>query len=211
MTLKLASALMAGTLLAGCASTMADDGMQTSQSTAPMTSSSMPMGKTAMTNPMVGGVAMLSNRTIVQNASAAPNLTTLVKAVTAAGLGTTLSGAGPFTVFAPDNAAFDRLPAGLLDTLLTPAGKPSLTKILTYHVVPGTLTAADLTARLAAGNGTARLTTVEGEMLTLTKGPNGNIKIDGLNGSEGYVTTADVRQSNGIVHVINGVLVPTVG
>ncbi len=215
MTLKLASALMAGTLLTGCASTMADDGMQTSASTqssmsTPMANTSMKTNTTAMANPMVGGAAMMANRTIVQNASAAPNLTTLVKAVTAAGLGGTLSGPGPFTVFAPTNEAFDRLPAGLLDTLLRPESKPLLTKVLTYHVVPRSLSSADLSSLIAASNGRAMLQTVAGEMLTLTKGPNGSIKIDGMNGSEGYVTTADVRQSNGVVHVVNGVLVPTV-
>lgn len=221
MTIKFASALMAGTLLAGCTSTMADDGMETSASTqssmsTPMANSSMSTSTktTAMAmpaNPMVGGAAMLSNRTIVQNASAAPNLTTLVKAVTAAGLGGTLSGAGPFTVFAPTNEAFDRLPAGLLDTLLKPESKATLTKVLTYHVVPGNLSSAQLLSLIAAGNGRATLQTVEGEQLVLTRGPNSSIKIDGMNGSEGYVTTADVRQSNGVVHVVNGVLVPTVG
>lgn len=222
MTIKLASALLAGTLLAGCASTMADDGMETSASTQSTMSTqtatsarTMPMNdsmaRTTMpANPMVGGAAMMSNRTIVQNASAAPNLTTLVKGVTAAGLGGTLSGPGPFTVFAPTNEAFDRLPAGLLDTLLKPESKPLLTKVLTYHVVPRSLSSAELLGLIAAGNGRATLQTVAGEMLTLTRGPNSSIKIDGMNGSEGYVTTADVRQSNGVVHVVNGVLVPTV-
>ena len=220
MTFKIATALMAGTLLAGCASTMADDGMQTSASadadmnrtTAPGTR--MQPAKTsssAMTNPMVGGVAMMSNMNIVQNASKAPNLTTLVKAVQAADLVSTLQGAGPFTVFAPTNDAFDRAPAGFVSGLMMPANKSVLQKVLTYHVVPGRITAADLVKRINAGGGTAMIATVEGENLTFKLGPNGNVMVMGMGGSNGYVTTADVMQSNGIVHVVNGVLAPTIG
>lgn len=222
MTLKLATALMAGTLLAGCATTMEDDGMQTSASTGTTMATdinTMPARTTTSTrttttttmpaNPMVGGAAMMANKTVVQNASAAPNLTTLVAAVKAADLVGTLSGPGPFTVFAPTNDAFNRLPAGVLDSLLKPESKGTLQKVLSYHVVPRSLSSAELLSLISAGNGRATLQTVAGEQLVLTMGPNNSIKIDGMNGSEGYVTTADVRQSNGVVHVINGVLVPT--
>lgn len=226
MTLKLATALMAGAALVGCVSTteMDEEGMQTSASsdtTMASDMSTMPANTTTRTtttttsrtsmpaNPMVGGAAMMANKTIVENASAAPNLTTLVAGVKAADLVGTLSGPGPFTVFAPTNDAFNRLPAGVLDSLLKPEMKGTLDKVLKYHVVAGRLTAKDLNARLKAGNGRTMLTTVAGEMLTLSVGPNNSIKIDGMNGSEGYVTTPDVMQSNGVVHVINGVLVPS--
>ena len=218
MTLKIATALMAGTLLAGCASTMADDGMQTSASAdmtpARTTSTTMTRPATSVTtptNPMVGGVAMMSNMNIVQNASKAPNLSTLVSAVQAADLVSTLQGAGPFTVFAPTNDAFDRAPAGFVSDLMLPANKPVLQKVLTYHVVPGRITAADLMSRIRAGGGQAMIKTVEGENLTFKLGPNGNVMVMGMGGSSGFVTTADVMQSNGIVHVINGVLAPTIG
>ena len=216
MTLKLATALMAGTLLAGCTSTMADDGMQTSSSTstttAPRTGTTAMNNSTTMAtkpNPMVGGAAMMANMNIVQNASKAPNLSTLVSAVQQAGLVSTLSGPGPFTVFAPTNDAFDRAPPGLVSTLMMPENKALLTKVLTYHVIPGKLTGMDLMNRIKAGGGRTTIRTVEGENLTFTTGPNGNIMIDGMNGSNAYVTTADVMQSNGVVHVINGVLAPT--
>ena len=215
MTYKLATALLAGTLLAGCASTMADDNMDGSMQTSASTDMSMPATttttttKTTMKNPMVGGAAMLANRNIVQNASAAPTLTTLVKAVTAADLGSTLSGPGPFTVFAPTNDAFDRAPAGLVSTLMMPENKALLQKVLKYHVVSGKLTAADLMQRIKAGGGTATLTTVEGETLNLMLGANNSVMVMGKNNSNAYVITPDVMQSNGVVHVINGVLAPT--
>lgn len=217
MTLKITAALMAGTLLAGCASTMADDGMQTSASSdTTMTPSSKTTTRTTTTtsmpaNPMVGGVAMMSNMTIVENASKAPNLTTLVSAVTAADLAGTLSGPGPFTVFAPTNDAFTRVPQAFLTQLMQPENKPVLTKLLTYHVVPGRITAKDLMDRIKAGGGTYMAKTVEGENLTFRMGPSGNVMIMGQNQSSAYVTTADVMQSNGVVHVVNGVLSPTIG
>jgi uncharacterized surface protein with fasciclin (FAS1) repeats len=158
-------------------------------------------------NPMVGGAAMDASKTIVANASAAPNLSTLVKAVTAAGLVPTLSGPGPFTVFAPTNDAFGRLAPGTVDTLLQPANKALLTKALTYHVVPGTITAAQLLARIEQGGGKLTLTTVEGSPLTVTKEVQAVVLTD-VNGNKSYVETPDVRQSNGIVHVVNGVLLP---
>ncbi|WP_409929004.1 fasciclin domain-containing protein [Sphingomonas sp. BAUL-RG-20F-R05-02] len=168
-----------------------------------------PAGQTAP-NPMVGGVAMDATKTIVANASVAPNLTTLVKAVTAAGLVQTLSGPGPFTVFAPTDAAFARLAPGTVDTLMKPANKATLTKVLTYHVVPGKITIAQLTAQATAAGGTTTLTTVEGEPLKVTV--NGNVvELSDVNGNKSYISTADVMQSNGVVHVVNGVLLPKLG
>ena len=161
-------------------------------------------------NPTVGGAVMDEAKPIAVNAAAAPNLTTLVKAARAADLISTLSGPGPFTVFAPDNEAFTRLAPGTVDTLLKPANKPSLAKLLTYHVVPEALTLSDLRQRMAAGGGTATLTTVEGEPLKVTD-VSGAIMLTDVNGNKSYVETADVRQSNGIVHVVNGVLIPKLG
>lgn len=168
----------------------------------------------AKPNPTVGGAAMEPTKTIVENASAAPNLTTLVSAVKAADLATTLSGPGPFTVFAPTNDAFSRVDKTSLATLLKPENKAKLTKVLTYHVVPGTITAADLVAKADAGGGTTTLTTVEGEPLTVkvTKSATGAaVEISDVNGNKSYLETADVRQSNGVVHVVNGVLFPKLG
>ena len=170
-----------------------------------MQSDAAPMTEGA--NPTVGGAPMVATRTIVENASAAPNLSTLVAAVKAAGLVQTLSGPGPFTVFAPTNDAFSRLAPGTVDTLLKPANKASLVKVLTYHVVPGTITSAQLKQQIAAGGGTARLTTVEGEPLMATLA-NNVILLTDVNGNKSYIETADVRQSNGMVHVVNGVVIP---
>ncbi|WP_373929106.1 fasciclin domain-containing protein [Sphingomonas aerolata] len=168
---------------------------------------STPNGPIAVANPTVGGVPMIATRTIVDNASAAPNLATLVTALKAADLTATLSGTGPFTVFAPTDAAFGRLAPGMVQTLLKPENKASLAKVLTYHVVPGDITAADLKARVAAGGGTAALTTVEGDAITVTL-VGDIIALTDVNGNKSYIETADVRQSNGIVHVVNGVIVP---
>ncbi|MFJ6023428.1 fasciclin domain-containing protein [Brevundimonas sp. NPDC092305] len=162
----------------------------------------------ASTDPMVGGVAMSPNDTIVANAAKAPNLTTLVSAVQAAGLAETLGGAGPFTVFAPDNAAFEKIPAATRDSLMAPAGKADLTKILTYHVVPGRLTAADLQTQAQAGGGTATLTTVQGEQLKVSAGPNGSWVVTDAKGGTSTITQADVGQSNGVVHIVDTVLMP---
>ncbi|HWW11285.1 MAG TPA: fasciclin domain-containing protein [Brevundimonas sp.] len=162
----------------------------------------------ATQDPMVGGAAMSPNDTIVTNAAKASNLTTLVAAVQAAGLAETLGGAGPFTVFAPDNAAFEKVPVAARESLMSPAGKADLTKILTYHVVPGRLTAADIAAQAQANGGTATLTTVEGGALTVTAGPNNTWVITDENGGRSTITQADVGQSNGIVHVIDTVLMP---
>lgn len=158
-------------------------------------------------NPMVGGAPMYADRDIVTNASASPEHTTLVSAVQAAGLVDTLKGPGPFTVFAPTNAAFAKLPAGTVDGLLAPDKKADLTKVLTYHVVPGNLDAAALTQQIQAGGGTAMLKTVEGESLT-AKADGGTVTLTDAKGNVARVTTADVRQSNGVIHVIDTVLMP---
>lgn len=159
-------------------------------------------------NPMVGGAPMYANKDIVDNAVNSADHTTLVAAVKAAGLVDTLKGAGPFTVFAPTNAAFEKLPAGTVDTLLKPDMKPDLTKVLTYHVVPGKVDAATLTAQIQAGNGNATLTTVQGGTLTASVGPDGNVIVTDAKGNQATVTTADVMQSNGVIHVIDAVLMP---
>jgi len=162
----------------------------------------------AAAEPMVGGASMSPTDTIVANAAKASNLTTLVAAVQAAGLAETLSGPGPYTVFAPDNAAFEKVPADTLNGLMAPAGKDDLTKILTYHVVPGRLTAADIAAQATANGGTATLTTVQGESLKVSAGPNGTWVITDAKGGTSTITQADVAQSNGMVHVIDTVLMP---
>jgi uncharacterized surface protein with fasciclin (FAS1) repeats len=157
--------------------------------------------------PMVGGAAMYPTKTIVENASQSKDHTTLVAAVKAAGLVDTLSGPGPFTVFAPTNAAFAKLPAGTVDTLLKPENKAALTGVLTYHVVPGTVTAADLTAKIKAGGGKAVVKTVAGGDLTATAA-GGTVMLTDAKGGMAHVTQADVMQSNGVVHVVDAVLLP---
>jgi uncharacterized surface protein with fasciclin (FAS1) repeats len=158
-------------------------------------------------NPMVGGAAMFPSKTIVQNASKAKNLTTLVAAVGAAGLADTLSGPGPFTVFAPTNAAFAALPAGTVETLLKPENKATLTKILTCHVVSGKVMAKAVIGLVKAGGGKATVKTVGGCDLILQVGK-GKVHITDETGATAQVTQADVVQSNGVVHVINKVLLP---
>jgi uncharacterized surface protein with fasciclin (FAS1) repeats len=158
-------------------------------------------------NPMVGGAAMYSTRNIVQNAIDSKDHTTLVAAVKAAGLVDTLSGKGPFTVFAPTNGAFDKLPAGTVATLVKPENKGTLTKILTYHVVPGRITAQQIAAMAARHHGTATLTTVEGESLRFMKSGNGWV-VEDAKGGKARITIANVMQSNGIIHVIDSVLMP---
>ena len=159
-------------------------------------------------NPAVGGASMDATKDIVTNASAAPNLSTLVAAVKAADLVATLQGAGPFTVFAPTDDAFAKLPAGAVDGLLKPEMKADLAAVLTYHVVAGNVDAAALTQQIEAGGGKAVLTTVQGAALTATPDGNGGITLTDAKGATAKVTTADVRQSNGIVHVIDSVLMP---
>ena len=148
----------------------------------------------------VGGAPMYANKTIVENASASADHTVLVGAVKAAGLEPTLSGAGPYTVFAPTNAAFAKLPAGTVETLMEPESKGTLTGILTYHVVPGVVLAEDLKRSIQRGKGKAELATVGGGKLTATEA-NGAIVLTDANGGQARVTQGDVMQSNGVVHV----------
>jgi uncharacterized surface protein with fasciclin (FAS1) repeats len=161
-----------------------------------------------MKDPDVGGAPMYSDKTVVANASTAPNLTTLVAAVKAGGLVDTLSSPGPFTVFAPTNDAFDKLPAGTVDTLVKPENKATLDKILTYHVVKGKITSKDLMKWIKKSGGSYTATTVEGGKLTFTMDM-GKIKITDEKGGTAWITTADVYQSNGVAHVIDTVLMPS--
>ncbi len=155
----------------------------------------------------VGGAPMYPSKNIVQNAVNSKDHTTLVAAVKAAGLVDTLSGAGPFTVFAPTNAAFSALPAGTVDTLLKPENKGALTKVLTYHVVAGRMTANDLIAAIERGGGKAALTTVEGEPLTAMLSGKTLWVVD-AKGGRAQVAIGDVLQSNGVIHVVDKVLMP---
>ena len=165
-------------------------------------------GTAQKTDPTVGGAAMNASSTIVTNASAAPNLSTLVAAVKAAGLVDTLNSAGPFTAFAPTNDAFAKLPAGTVDTLVQPENKDQLTKILTYHVVKGTYDSKKLLKEIKKAGGSLQLPTVQGEMLTFSVDSMKMVKITDAKGGSAMVTTADVYQSNGVVHVIDTVLMP---
>ena len=184
------AAAAAAMSLGGCAM---NDGMAMGQSTADVA--------------YVGGAAMYPTMTIVENAVNSPIHTTLVAAVKAAGLVDTLSGPGPFTVFAPTNDAFAKLPAGTVDNLLLPQNKAMLQSVLTYHVVPGRIAAADLMAQIQAGGGRATLTTVQGEPLTATM-MNGMVMLTDTKGNMAHVTQGDVMQSNGVIHVIDTVLMP---
>jgi len=155
----------------------------------------------------VGGAPMYATKDIVDNAVNSKDHTTLVAAVKAAGLVDTLKGPGPFTVFAPTNASFTALPAGTVDTLLKPESKPALTKVLTYHVVPGRLDAAALRQQISAGGGKAMLKTASGGTLIAMASGNG-IAISDEGGGSANVTIADVLQSNGVIHVVDKVLLP---
>ena len=156
---------------------------------------------------MVGGAPMYPSRNIVENAVHSKDHTTLVAAVKAAGLVDTLAGAGPFTVFAPTNEAFARLPAGTVETLLKPENKAQLTSVLTYHVVPGRMTAADIDALIKQGGGKAMLKTVEGEDLTFEH-RDGHLWVIDAKGDKAEVTIPNVMQSNGVIQVSNKVLLP---
>lgn len=158
-------------------------------------------------NPMVGGAAMYKNKDIIDNAMNSKDHTTLVAAVKAAGLVETLKGKGPFTVFAPTNAAFDALPAGTVDTLLKPENKAMLTKILTYHVVAGNMDSKAIMKAIKKGNGSATLTTVAGGKLMAKMDGDALVLMDEKGGMS-RVTIADVRQSNGVIHVIDTVVMP---
>lgn len=155
----------------------------------------------------VGGAPMYATKDIIDNAVNSKDHTTLVAAVKAAGLVDTLSGAGPFTVFAPTNAAFAKLPAGTVDTLLKPENKGQLTSVLTYHVVPGRITAADIAAKAKMNGGVASYATVQGGMLKFKKMGAGWAVMDDK-GDTGMITIPDVMQSNGVIHVIDTVMLP---
>ena len=210
MKIKLLTlALMSGIALAACSADDTDADMaastpepaMTDPATDPMATTPDPMTDDSMAAP---GADM----DIVANASNSPDHTTLVSAVQAAGLVETLQGPGPYTVFAPTNAAFDALPAGTVDGLLEPDSKDELTGVLTYHVVEGSLDAAALTQQIEAGNGEARLTTVAGGELVAKANPAGGVTITDAQGNTANVTTADLRSSNGVIHVVDKVLMP---
>jgi uncharacterized surface protein with fasciclin (FAS1) repeats len=156
---------------------------------------------------MVGGAAMYPSKTIVENAVNSKDHTTLVAAVKAAGLVDTLASAGPFTVFAPTNAAFEKLPDGAVEGLLKPQSKAALTGVLTYHVVPGRMSAQDLMAKVKAGGGKAMLKTAQGETLTVSQ-QGSDLMVWDAKGGSATVTVADVNQSNGVIHVVDTVLMP---
>jgi uncharacterized surface protein with fasciclin (FAS1) repeats len=170
-----------------------------------MGSGSMSGGAMAATSVSVAGAPMYANRNIVQNAQNSPIHKTLVAAVVQAQLAETLSGPGPFTVFAPTDTAFNAVPASTRSSLMQDANRPQLQSVLTYHVVPGRLTAADLMAQVRAGNGTANLTTVQGGRLMVHMANGGLTVMDG-SGKTARVTQGDVLQSNGVIHVIDRVL-----
>src|ERR1700693_5539581 len=159
-------------------------------------------------NPVVGGKEMFPNKNIIENAVNSADHTTLVAAVKAAGLVDTLEGAGPFTVFAPTNEAFAKLPAGTVDTLLKPENKQMLTTVLTYHVVPGRFTEADIDAMIKQGGGKAMMKTVQGEDLTFARGA-GHLWVIDAKGDKAEVTIPNVMQSNGVIQVIDKVLLPS--
>lgn len=187
-----------------------------SQQQEPSTAAEAPMtnapeaptaGQSGEQTVMVGGAAMYPSKNIVENAVNSQDHTTLVAAVKAAGLVDTLASAGPFTVFAPTNEAFSKLPEGTVDSLLQPENKGKLTTVLTYHVVAGRMTARDLASAVEAGGGTATLKTVAGGELKVT--PKGStLEITDAAGGKSTVTIADVLQSNGVIHVVDAVLLP---
>ena len=164
-------------------------------------------GTAAVANPMVGGAAMYANKTIVQNALNSKDHTTLVAAVKAAGLVDTLNSKGPFTVFAPTNAAFAKLPAGTVETLVKPENKAKLTSILTYHVVPGRYTAGMIASMAGKHHGMATLKTVDGENLRFMKS-GGSWVVEDVHGGKARITIPNVMQSNGVIHVVDTVLMP---
>lgn len=164
-------------------------------------------GNTFAQTKMVGGATMYPSKNIVENAVNSKDHTTLVAAVKAAGLVPTLEGKGPFTVFAPTNEAFDALPVGTVETLLKPENKAKLTSILTYHVVAGKLSSEDLMKMIKDHNGKATLKTIEGENLYITMDGK-YLMVTDENGGTAKITIADVNQSNGVIHVINKVLLP---
>jgi uncharacterized surface protein with fasciclin (FAS1) repeats len=200
-------AAVAATLVAAAGAAHADGyGRGFPDNNAFLPAATMAMGASTSTK-MVGGAAMYPTRDIIDNAVNSRDHTTLVAAVKAAGLVDTLKTAGPFTVFAPTNMAFGALPAGTVDTLLKPENKATLAQVLTYHVVPGRLDATALGEQIRAGGGKAMRKTVSGGMLTATMRGNEVVIVD-AKGNMAVVTTADVYQSNGVIHVVDQVLLP---
>ena len=198
MKLALTAACAAVLVLSACAGGM--------RSSSPNTPNGMTASDT-MGSKMVGGAPMFPSKDIIDNAVNSKDHTTLVAAVKAAGLVDTLKTPGPFTVFAPTNVAFSGLPAGTVDTLLKPENKPTLTKVLTYHVVPGRLDANALAGQIRAGGGSAKLKTASGGELTAMM-MGSNIVVRDAKGGVATVTTSDVYQSNGVIHVVDKVLLP---
>jgi uncharacterized surface protein with fasciclin (FAS1) repeats len=193
---KLVRALLAGAF--ACALALSFGAVNTTPSFAKM------MEKTVE----VGGAAMYPSKNIVENAINSKDHTTLVAAVKAAGLVDTLESKGPFTVFAPTNAAFDKLPQGTVSSLLKPENKTQLKNVLTYHVVAGKYSAATLAKEANANGGKLELKTVEGEPITIEGDKMGGWWVVDAKGDKAKITIADVNQSNGVIHVINGVLLP---
>ncbi|WP_322965529.1 fasciclin domain-containing protein [Sphingomonas fuzhouensis] len=150
---------------------------------------------------------MVPTRTILDNATATPSLSSLVAAIRAAGLATTLAGPGPYTLFAPSNEAFARLAPGVQEQLLQPANRDSLVKLLRFHMVPGVVGIADLQEKIAAGGGSATLMTVQGEPLTVSM-TQSVITLTDSGGNKSYIEAGDLTQANGVIHIVNGVLVP---
>ncbi|MDQ1230939.1 fasciclin domain-containing protein [Sphingomonas sp. SORGH_AS_0879] len=157
--------------------------------------------------PMMPDQAMAPTRTILDNAAATPSLSSLVAAVRASGLATTLAGPGPYTLFAPSNEAFGRLAPGVQEQLLQPANRDSLVRLLRFHMLPGTVGVAELQRRIAAGGGTATIMTVQGEPLTVTM-TQSVITLTDAGGNKSYIEAGDLAQANGVIHIVNGVLVP---
>ncbi|HEX8402042.1 MAG TPA: fasciclin domain-containing protein [Allosphingosinicella sp.] len=201
--LSISAAALGLLAVAGCVAPSATTEVQTR----PATTARPAPAATTPAYPTVGGAAMYPNRTIVQNAANSRDHTTLVSAVQAAGLADTLSSAGPFTVFAPTNAAFAKLPPGTVETLLQPANKSMLTNVLTYHVVPGLKTATQIMADIRAGGGSATYPTVAGTTIRARMAGNVVVVTD-TKGNAARVTQSDVIQSNGVIHVVDSVLIP---
>lgn len=192
-------------MLGACAT---DDGVSASAGASTNTAlEAPPVVEPIEKSVMVGGAAMYPSKNIIENAVNSADHTTLVAAVKAAGLVETLSGPGPFTVFAPTNAAFDKLPKGTVDTLVKPENKTTLTNILTYHVVAGKMSATDIVAAIQAGGGKATMKTVAGGSLTATLAGD-KVALTDAKGGKSTVTIADVNQSNGVIHVVDTVLMP---
>lgn len=199
------AALVIGLLVGGGAGYAISNGMDKDNKSMSNTNSSQQMNAEGGDGVTVGGAKMVKDKDIVDNAANASNVTTLVAAVKAAGLVDTLKGEGPFTVFGPTNDAFNKLPAGTVDTLLKPENKGTLTNILTYHVVPGTYTSADL--RVMAQKGESLPASVNGGVLTPVL-KDGKLYIKDAKGGESMVETSDVISSNGVTHVVDSVLMP---